>query len=344
MSVLRKALLFIGIPLFIVISIALGLIFELKLFASTPADKSASAPVIINVRPGQTLNTTADILARENLIKNAMKFVLVARIKGYDKRLKAGEYLLSASMTPLQLLKIMVKGAVKLYKLTIPEGYNLYQIAESVDTANFGTKMDFIQAATDTTRVRRIGLEGETFEGYLFPDTYLFPKEVTIDRIISTMVKRFWSVFVPEWQARAKDLGLTVHQVVTLASIIEKETGAPFERPIISSVFHNRLKKKMRLESDPTVIYGIKNFDGNLTRKHLTTPTPYNTYKIRGLPSGPIANPGGASLEAALYPDDTKFVYFVSRKDRTHQFSTNLQQHNRAVRKYQLGRRQRNDK
>ena len=199
--------------------------------------------------------------------------------------------------------------------------------------------MDFIQAATDTTRVRQIGLEGETFEGYLFPDTYFFPKEVTIERIISTMVKRFWSVFVPEWQARAKDLGLTVHQVVTLASIIEKETGAPFERPIISSVFHNRLKKKMRLESDPTVIYGIKNFDGNLTRKHLTTPTPYNTYKIRGLPSGPIASPGGASLEAALYPDDTKFIYFVSRKDRTHQFSTNLKQHNRAVQKYQLGRR-----
>jgi UPF0755 protein len=338
-SVLRKALLFIGIPFFIVISIASGLYFELKLFASTPADKSASAPVIINVRPGQSLTKTAAILAGEKLIKNAMKFVLVARIKGYDKRLKAGEYLLSASMTPLQLLEIMVKGAVKLYKLTIPEGYNLNQIAESVDTAKFGTKMDFIQAATDTTLVRQIGLEGETFEGYLFPDTYFFPKEVTIERIISAMVKRFWSVFIPEWQARAIDLGLTVHQVVTLASIIEKETGAPFERPIISSVFHNRLKKKMRLESDPTVIYGIKNFDGNLTRKHLTTPTPYNTYKISGLPSGPIANPGGASLAAALYPDDTKFVYFVSRKDRTHQFSTNLQQHNRAVRKYQLGRR-----
>ncbi len=336
---MRKALLFIGIPFFIVISIASGLYFELKLFASTPADKSASAPVIINVRPGQSLTKTAAILAGEKLIKNAMKFVLVARIKGYDKRLKAGEYLLSASMTPLQLLEIMVKGAVKLYKLTIPEGYNLNQIAESVDTAKFGTKMDFIQAATDTTLVRQIGLEGETFEGYLFPDTYFFPKEVTIERIISAMVKRFWSVFIPEWQARAIDLGLTVHQVVTLASIIEKETGAPFERPIISSVFHNRLKKKMRLESDPTVIYGIKNFDGNLTRKHLTTPTPYNTYKISGLPSGPIANPGGASLAAALYPDDTKFVYFVSRKDRTHQFSTNLQQHNRAVRKYQLGRR-----
>ncbi len=336
---MKKALLFIGIPLLIAFCIASGLYFELKMFASTPANKSAADPVIINVRPGQTLNTTADILYKENIIKNAMKFVLVARIKGYDKRLKAGEYLLTAAMTPLQLLDIMVKGAVMLHKLTIPEGYNLYQIADLVDTANLGTKTDFIQAATDTARVRQNGLEGETFEGYLFPDTYFFPKEVTIEGLIAAMVKRFWSVFVPEWQARAKELGLTVHQVVTLASIIEKETGAGFERPIISSVFHNRLKKKMRLETDPTVIYGIENFDGNLTREHLTTPTPYNTYKIRGLPIGPIANPGGASLEAALYPGDTNYIYFVSRKDSTHQFSTNLKQHNSAVQKYQLRRR-----
>ena len=341
---MRKVLLFIGIPLFILLSMAAGLFFELKMFASTSANKSAPDPIIINVRPGQTLNTTADILYRKSIIKSAMKFVLIARIKGDDKRLKAGEYLLSAAMPPLQLLDIMVRGAVKLYKLTIPEGYNLYQIAELVEAADLGPKTDFIQAATDGDRVRQHGLEGETFEGYLFPDTYFFPKEVAIERLIAAMVKRFWSVFIPEWQARSQELGLTVHQVVTLASIIEKETGASFERPIISSVFHNRLKKKMRLETDPTVIYGIKNFDGNLTRKHLTTPTPYNTYKIRGLPIGPIANPGSASLEAALYPDDTKFIYFVSRKDSTHQFSTNLKEHNRAVRKYQLRRRNRNDK
>jgi UPF0755 protein len=338
-SVLRKALLFIGISLLIVICIASGLALELKLFASTPAEKSSAAPVSISIRTGQTLNTTADVLYRENIIKNALKFVLIARIKGYDKRLKAGEYLLSASMTPLELLEILVKGAVKLYKLTIPEGFNLYQIAEAVETAQLGSERDFIRAATDAHLVRRIDLEGETFEGYLFPDTYFFPKNVPIESIISAMVKRFRSVFVPEWQIRAKDLGLTVLQVVTLASIIEKETGASFERPIISSVFHNRLKKKMRLESDPTVIYGIKNFDGNLTKKHLTTPTAYNTYKIKGLPIGPIANPGSASLEAALYPDDTKYIYFVSRKDRTHQFSTNLKQHNLAVQKYQLRRR-----
>jgi UPF0755 protein len=152
------------------------------------------------------------------------------------------------------------------------------------------------------------------------------------------MVNRFHSVFSEEWKKRAAELGFTVHKIVTLASIIEKETGSPKERPLIASVFHNRLKKRMRLESDPTVIYGIKNFNGNLTRKDLKTATPYNTYKISGLPPGPIANPGKASLEAALYPANTNFLYFVSKNDTTHKFSTNLRDHNRAVRKFQLGK------
>lgn len=152
------------------------------------------------------------------------------------------------------------------------------------------------------------------------------------------MVKRFWAIFKPEWKNRAKILGFSIHQVVTFASIIEKETGAAFERPIISSVFHNRLKRRMRLQSDPTVIYGIKDFDGNLTRKHLAKTTPYNTYRINGLPPGPIANAGIKAIEAALYPADTKFLYFVSKKDTTHKFSANIRDHNSAVRKYQLRR------
>jgi len=335
---LKKTLLII-IPLFILVCAALGLILELGIYADTPAETHSSSNVIVNVRPGQTLKATAYILHQQSIIKNAVKFIVIARIKGYDKSLKAGEYLLSAAMTPRKILEIMVKGAVKLHKLTVPEGYNIYQIAELVATAKFGTIFDFIKAATDSAQVHKSGLEAETFEGYLFPDTYFFPREVTMDQIISVMVHRFRSIFAPEWKARVQDLGFTVHQVVTLASIIEKETGTPFERPIISSVFHNRLNKKMRLESDPTVIYGIKNFDGNLTRRHLVTRTPYNTYKIKGLPAGPIANPGRASLEAALYPENTAFIYFVSKKDSTHHFSTNLKEHNRAVRKYQLRRK-----
>jgi UPF0755 protein len=335
----KKTLLFILIPLFIIVCAAAGLIFELRSYADTPANANTSENVIVNVRSGQTLSATAVILQQANLINSKLKFILIARIKGFDKRLKAGEYLLSAAMPPRQILEIMVKGAVKLHKLTVPEGYSIPQIAELVEKAKFGTKIDFIKTATDATLTGNNGIEAETFEGYLFPDTYFFPKEVAMEQIIATMVNRFWSVFTSEWKVRTKDLGFTIHQIVTLASIIEKETGAAFERPIISSVFHNRLQKKMRLESDPTVIYGIKNFDGNLTRKHLSTHTPYNTYKIRGLPTGPIANPGRASLEAALYPEKTVFIYFVSKKDNTHYFSTNFAEHNRAVRKYQLKRK-----
>jgi UPF0755 protein len=337
--ILKKALLLVVISIFLIVCAAFGIYIELRMYADAPAEANNSDKVVINVRQGQSLKTTADLLYQKSIIKNPLKLILVARIKGYDKRLKAGEYLLSAAMTPRQILKIMVKGAVKLHKLTVPEGYNTDQIAELVAQAGFGTKDEFSRAASDAARARILGLEAETVEGYLFPDTYFFPKDVTVEKIISTMVQQFWSIFRPEWKDRAKSYGFTVHQVVTLASIIEKETGAPFERPLISSVFHNRLRKKMRLESDPTVIYGIQNFDGNLTRKHLKTSTPYNTYAIRGLPVGPIANPGSAALEAALFPDKTAYIYFVSKKDRTHHFSTNLKEHNRAVRKYQLGRK-----
>jgi len=336
---LKKTLLFIFITLFVIICAAVGLIFELRMYADTPANVGPSQPVIVNVRPGQTLRNTADILQQKNIIKSGLKFILIARIKGLDKHLKAGEYLLSATMPPRQVLEIMVKGEVILHKLTVPEGYNISQIAVLVENAKFGSKDDFIKAATNIDLAARNGIEDATFEGYLFPDTYFFPREVTMDQIVSAMAKRFWSIFSTEWKERAKDLGLTIHQIVTLASIIEKETGAAFERPIISSVFHNRLKKKMRLESDPTVIYGIENFDGNLTRNHLNTPTPYNTYKISGLPAGPIANPGRESLKAALYPEKTVFIYFVSKKDTTHYFSKSLKEHNQAVRKYQLKRK-----
>jgi UPF0755 protein len=221
----------------------------------------------------------------------------------------------------------------------VPEGYTLSQISEVIAQSNLGNRDEFYRSASDPVLTRQMGVDADTFEGYLFPDTYFFSKGVKPRKIIHTMLHRFQSVFTKEWKNRAEKLGFSIHQVVTLASIIEKETGAPFERPLISSVFHNRLKKGMRLESDPTVIYSIDQFDGNITREHLNEPTPYNTYKIRGLPPGPIANPGKKALEAALFPADTPYLYFVSKRDRTHKFSTNIMEHNRAVRKYQLLKR-----
>lgn len=332
---MKKGLIYLAIVFVILMVSGAALVTDLWLYANRPASENTDT-IFIQVNPGQPLKITADNLYTRGLIQSPLRFNLIARLKGYDKKLQAGEYLLSSSMSPLKILEKLIKGEVKLYRLTVPEGFNIYQIAELIAEAGFASRNDFINAATDAMHVRQMGVQADTFEGYLFPDTYFFPKDISVQKIITIMVDRFWSMFKPEWKKQGETYGLTVHQVVTLASIIEKETGAASERPIISSVFHNRLKKRMRLESDPTVIYGIKDFDGNLTRKHLATQTPYNTYKIRGLPAGPIANPGQASLEAALFPTNTPYIYFVSKQDKTHHFSTNLKDHNDAVRKYQL--------
>ena len=306
------------------------------------ADQSSGNDIserVITVLPGQHFKMIASQLEEAGVIRDSLKFKLFARFKGYDKRIKAGEYRLSAALSPKQVLEIMVSGKVTLYRITIPEGYNLVQIAGLVSKMGLAEAPEFIRSARDPAVVNALGLEADSLEGYLFPDTYHFPKGLPLHEIMGTMVNRFREIFSTEWQERARQMDMSVHQVVTLASIIEKETGAAFERPLISSVFHNRLARGMRLSSDPTVIYGIKNFDGNLTRKHLKTATPYNTYLNKGLPPGPIANPGLASLEAALYPAETDYLYFVSKKDSTHQFSTTFKEHNRAVRKYQLRKR-----
>ena len=325
--------------LVLIIFLALvGLYLDLIYYSDRPASDDVSH-ITFNMTPGHNFSLAAEKLHNSGLVASPFRFRLLARIKGYDKKIKAGEYLLSPSMTPTGILEILVKGKVKQYKFTIPEGYNLKQIAEIVSSAGFGPSSDFLSIVYNRVSAQKdFGKEALTYEGYLFPDTYYFPKGVTPKDIVAGMKKRFWNEFKSEWKTQTKVLGLSIHEVVTLASIIEKETGIPSERPIISSVFHNRLRIGMRLQTDPTVIYGLKNFNGNLTRKHLSTPTAYNTYVIKALPPGPIASPGAAAIEAALYPDGTKFLYFVSKNDTTHKFSTNLRDHNKAVRKYQLRR------
>ncbi|MGD8367524.1 MAG: endolytic transglycosylase MltG [Desulfobacterales bacterium] len=316
---------------------ALAVVLDLMAYARTPARGTAQTK-ILTVSPGDSFSTIADRLAAEELIAAPAKFRRYARLRGFDKQVKAGEYELSAAMPPRQILAAFVQGKVRLHRLTIPEGYDLAQIASAVADAGLCTEKDFLAAARNTELVKQMGLSGETFEGYLFPDTYFFPRNEAPEQIIAAMVARFRSVFTEAWRKRADKLGLSVHQVVTLASIIEKETGVSEERPMIASVFHNRLSRNMRLESDPTVIYGLDTFDGNLTRRHLRTPTEYNTYKIKGLPPGPIASPGRASLEAALFPAQTDYLYFVSKNDGTHHFSATFREHRAAVRKYQLRR------
>jgi len=332
---LKSLALIIFFVIVITISGGVYFLFDMKKYADTPLDNN-NTEKIIHILQGQGLRAVSKTLIRAGLIENSLKFKLVARFKGFDKHIKSGEYLLSSSMPPLEILKIINEGRVMLYRLTIPEGYSMTQIAEIAEGAGFGDKNAFMKLFTAPDLVSSKGFTGNNFEGYQFPDTYYFPKNAGANSILTAMTERFKSVFTDEWKQRADELDMSVHQVVTLASIIEKETGAVHERPLISSVFHNRLKNNMRLQSDPTVIYGISDFEGNLTKAHLKDKTSYNTYKIKGLPPGPIANPGKESLMAALWPADTKYLYFVAKGDKTHEFSTDLKSHNIAVRKYQL--------
>ncbi len=317
---------------------AAGMWIDLQNFARRPAG-SEDTPVVISVVSGQSLNRVADELRRHGIISSGLRFRLLAHLRGEDKLLKAGEYALTSTMTPLQVLDALVRNKVLLHRLTVPEGFNHTQIAAEIARLELADAAAFLSLVNDPSLAAGLGHRVASLEGYLFPDTYYFPKGVTPRRIVETMVGHFNAQFSQAWRQRSERLNMTVHQVVTLASIIEKETGDPRERPLISSVFHNRLKKKMRLESDPTVIYGLKDFDGNLTRNHLLTPSPYNTYLIAGLPPGPIANPGRAAIEAALFPVQSDFLYFVSKQDGTHTFSKTYREHSAAVRKYQLRRK-----
>ncbi len=304
-------------------------------YSQTPAS-SISDPHMVTIQTGKSFQYITDLLSEYGIIDNPFKFKLYARIKGFDRSVKAGQYLLSANMPPQSIIEALVSGKVYLYRVTIPEGANLSEVALILENTELVKSFDFLSAANDPAFAEQFGIKAKNFEGYLFPDTYFFEKDVTSQKIISTMVRQFYNTFNPLWEKRSPDFHFSIHDIVTLASIIEKETGLAEERPLISSVFHNRLNKNMRLQSDPTVIYGIENFDGNITRKHLRTPNAYNTYTIRGLPPGPIANPGKASLEAALFPLESSYLFFVSKNDKSHFFSTNYTDHKAAVRKYQL--------
>jgi UPF0755 protein len=309
--------------------------FQMRHFISTPFDPGAEEKVFI-IHTGQTLHRIASNLETNHFISSQTLFKLFARMQGATKKLQSGEYNLSASQSPEALLNILTSGRVKLYRITIPEGLNIKETGRLVKAMGFCSQAEFVKLCKDGPFIESVGIHARTLEGYLFPDTYFFPKTSNCEYIIHSMVRNFHEQFLSKWKKKAQLLNFTVHEIITLASIIEKETGDARERPLISSVFHNRLNRRMRLESDPTVIYGIKNFDGNIKKIHLKTETPYNTYQIKGLPEGPIANPGKHAIEAALYPATSDFLFFVSKKDTTHYFSVTVKEHNKAVHKYQL--------
>ena len=325
----------------------LGLFFLLGIFLAvglgyylvSPAERGAEQQVFV-VREGATLKEVAIELERNTLIKNDRFLLIWARLMGYGKDIKAGEYHLSAGMPPVKILSTLRMGAIVTHPVTIPEGFTIEQIGVLLGKKELVNSDEFISLAKDPKTAEDYGIPGKGLEGYLYPDTYHFGRGLSAQSIIDTMIRRFHQMVDPLGN-RAGEIGMKMEDVVILASIIEKETGRGEERPMIASVFLNRIKKKMRLESDPTVIYGIENFSGNIKRKDLNRPSPYNTYLLRGLPAGPIANPGLESIKAVLYPDQTDYLYFVSKNDGTHYFSKTLAEHNKAVLIYQKRKRSR---
>ncbi len=229
----------------------------------------------------------------------------------------------------------LVTGRGIFQTVTIPEGLTVKEIAELLEKMQIVSGDKFIAEAGNTNLLATLGLNEKGLEGYLFPSTYHFTPSTPEKDIIVTMAEQFRKVSLPVLNQRGGMTSLTSHEILTLASIIEKETGIESERPLVSAVFHNRLQRQMPLQSDPTVIYGLKNFNGNLTRKNLQEPTPYNTYRITGLPPGPICNPGLSSIRAALQPAQVSYIYFVSKNDGTHLFSETIEAHNQAVKTYQ---------
>ena len=290
---------------------------------------------IVTIPPGWGLSEISQLLSHEQIIRHPLLFELLVVLEGNQARLKAGEYRLSGAASPRSVMRKLVRGEVVLHRVTIPEGWTVRQITELLTREGLVDGERFHQLAGDPAWARELGVEATSLEGYLFPETYYFPRGQSAQQVVKKMVDTFHHNFTDQDLARAGELGMTRHEVVTLASLIEKETGVPQERPLISAVFHNRLRLGMKLQSDPTVIYALPYFDGNLTKEHLAIDSPYNTYRHAGLPPGPIANPARASLQAALYPADCSYIYFVSKNDGSHHFSSTLAEQNRAVRLYQ---------
>jgi UPF0755 protein len=325
----RIALIFTAILCLLMVVIIVGF----GMFFTRPARKGGINQVI-TIREGMSLKEVASALKGNGIITNKDLFMLWTRLLGNSRKIKAGEYLLNSGMAPVRIIEILTRGIIITYPVTVPEGFSIEQIGDILAANGLADKKLFVSLAHEPGVIKKYGISGPSLEGFLYPDTYQFGKGLPPSLIIDVMVKRFWEIVGP-YMDRIKGLKMTVEEVITLASIVEKETGTAEEMPLIASVFLNRLRNGMRMESDPTVIYGMNDFTGNLTRKDLLESTPYNTYVIRGLPPGPISNPGLASIKAVLYPAETDYLYFVSKNDGTHYFSSSIEEHNRAVWKYQ---------
>ena len=335
---MRLALAAAAIAAVSALAFALARYAQYRAFIDTPYPPR-SQTVFLTVPKGATFASVARRLEEKDVVSDAASLIVLARLRRVTGKIQAGEYEIETPILPEDVLDVFVSGSVRLYKVTVPEGFTARQIARRVERAGVGSADEFLRWAMAPETAHAFGVDADTLEGYLFPDTYNFSKTTTVDQLVEMMVRRFNQVADDAMRRKAAAADFTVNEWVTLASIVEKETGRPSERPRIASVFLNRLKLGMKLQSDPTVIYGIRNFDGNIRRKDLRAKTPYNTYVIDGLPPGPICSPGEDALRAVLKPEKTDYLYFVSKNNGSHHFSRTYKEHAAAVRRYQIERR-----
>ncbi|HDH02541.1 MAG TPA: endolytic transglycosylase MltG [Nitrospirae bacterium] len=291
-------------------------------------------PVEVYVKKGMTFSETVQKLQEQGLLRDKNIVLLIGKITRIDRKIKTGLYEFSGPVSPLQVINTLISGRGVEFKVTIPEGYNIWQIARTLDASGIITEEDFFRFAYNREFLDSMSIDAPSIEGYIFPDTYSFPKGMPPEDVLKTLVSGMRRHFTPDMKGRAEELGLSEREVLTLASIIEKEARVDDERPLISAVFHNRLKRGMPLQADPTSIYGFKDSSGVITNKDLKRESPYNTYVIRGLPSGPIASPGLKSIMAALYPADVPYLFFVSDNNGGHRFSATEAEHRKAVKLY----------
>jgi UPF0755 protein len=305
----------------------------------TPFQGYDAAEQFVEIPPGTPVMSIASRLADAGVVRDTRTFRLALRAVSPAPTLKAGEYRFDRPLSAVEVVDKLARGDVFLQAVTIPEGLTIDEMSHLFESAGFGPASEFVRAAADAASIRALDPRAPDLEGYLFPDTYHVPRRTRAEDLTRVMVRQFERIFTEDLRREAAARGLSVREVVTLASLIEKETAKPEERFLTSAVYHNRLRIGMGLQCDPTLIYALRRegmFDGNLRRDHLKFDSPYNTYRYRGLPPGPIAAPGLASLQAAIRPAAVDYLYFVSRNDGTHVFARTLAEHNVNVREHQV--------
>jgi UPF0755 protein len=297
------------------------------------------AEQFVEVPSGAGSRAIGDRLVGAGVVRDPWTFRLALYLSRQGRHLKAGEYRFDRAMTPAEVIGKLARGDVYVIPVTFPEGLTIDDMSKIFETHGLGAASSFVEAARDPAPIRDIDATAKDLEGYLFPETYAVPRKIDAPKLVHQMAAGFEHALTPELREAAAKRQLTVRQLVTLASIVEKETAKAEERPLVAAVYSNRLRIGMPLQCDPTVIYALSRagkYDGNLHRESLSFDSPYNTYRYPGLPPGPIASPGRASLEAAAHPADADFLYFVSRNDGSHEFARTLEEHNRNVLKFQV--------